>query len=324
MKKKKDIIHNFLKRITFVYKDRFQELLKVISKTSSHEMEIFNLLFEALSLYGEDYMVLKLYDILLTLHLNPSFKVHNIVMKLLDKKKFEGDIKDNLQKSFKNELKNVYNNKDFRKRTFKSKYYGNILTDDIIFFSFDSCLTCQKDIDLESISMNFKAMNRELTWITCPECDNSILPKLTIQFGKEINKNGKMKQNSCKLENIVLFSPFFLKNNYNSAALRTCGVKMDVEDLMLKFNNIFWNSLWYFKLKHLEYDFMLPYEEGLNKEIDDYLDISIGDDENKNDNNNNENKIEIKNEEKVINKFDLSMLKIEKNEISWLYNEYFI
>ena len=307
--------------ITFWYCDekekryRFQELLKVISKTSSHEMEIFNLLFEALSLYGEDYMVLKLYDILLTLHLNPSFKVHNIVMKLLDKKKFEGDIKDNLQKSFKNELKNVYDNKDFRKRTFKSKYYGNILTDDIIFFAFDSCLTCQKDIDLESISMNFKAMNRELTWITCPECDNSILPKLTIQFGKEINKNGKMKQNSCKLENIVLFSPFFLKNNYNSAALRTCGVKMDVEDLMLKFNNIFWNSLWYFKLKHLEYDFMLPYEEGLNKEIDDYLDISIGDDENKNDNNNNENKIEIKNEEKVINKFDLSMLKIEKNEI---------
>ena len=307
--------------ITFWYCDekekryRFQELLKVISKTSSHEMEIFNLLFEALSLYGEDYMVLKLYDILLTLHLNPSFKVHNIVMKLLDKKKFEGDLKDNLQKSFKNELKNVYDNKDFRKRTFKSKYYGNILTDDIIFFAFDSCLTCQKDIDLESISMNFKAMNRELTWITCPECDNSILPKLTIQFGKEINKNGKMKQNSCKLENIVLFSPFFLKNNYNSAALRTCGVKMDVEDLMLKFNNIFWNSLWYFKLKHLEYDFMLPYEEGLNKEIDDYLDISIGDDENKNDNNNNENKIEIKNEEKVINKFDLSMLKIEKNEI---------
>ena len=59
---------------------------------------------------------------------------------------------------------------------------------------------------------------------------------------------------------------------------------------------------------------MLPYEEGLNKEIDDYLDISIGDDENKNDNN-AENKIEIKYEEKVINKFDLSALKIEKNEI---------
>ena len=306
--------------LTFWYCDekekryRFQELLKVLSKTSSHEMEIFNLLFEALSLYGEDYMVLKLYDILLTLHLNPSFKVHSIVMKLLDKKKFEGNIKDNLQQSFQVELKKIYNNNDFRKRTFKSKYYGNILTDDIIFFAFDSCINCQKDIDLESISMNFKEMNRELTWTTCPSCQTPILPKLTIQFGKEINKNGKMKQNSCKLENIVLFSPFFLKDNYNSVALRACGVKMDVEDLMLKYNNIFWNSLWYFKLKHLEYDFMLPYEEGLNKKIDDYLDICIGDDEEKKDNN-NENNPDIKIEEKGVNKFDISALKIEKNEI---------
>ena len=306
--------------ITFWYCDqnekryRFQELLKVLNKTSSHEMEIFNLLFEALSLYGEDYMVLKLYDILLTLHLNPSFKVHNIVMKLLDKKKFEGNIKENLQKSFKDELKNIYNNKNFRKRTFKSKYYGNIVTDEIMFYAFDSCINCQQDIDLESISMNFKEMNRELSWTQCPNCQASILPKLTVQFGKETNKNGKMKQNSCKLDNVVLFSPFFLKDNYNSVALRAVGVKMDVEDLMLKYNNIFWNSLWYFKLKHLEYDFMLPYEEGINKEIDDYLDISIGDDEDKKDNN-IEIKPEIKNEEKIINKFDLSALKIEKNEI---------
>ena len=303
--------------ITFWYCDqkekryRFQELLKVLGKTSSHEMEIFNLLFEALSLYGEDYMVLKLYDILLTLHLNPSFKVHNIVMKLLDKKKFEGNIKDNLQNAFKDELKEKYTNKDFRKRTFKSKYYGNILTDDIMFYSFDSCINCQQDIDLEIISMNFKAMDRELQWTKCPKCTTPILPKLTVQFGKEINKNGKMKQNSCKLDNIVLFSPFFLKDNYNSVALRACGVNLDVEDLMLKYNNIFWNSLWYFKLKHLEYDFMLPYEEGINKEIDDYLDISIGDDE--------ENKIndknEIKKEEKSINKFDLTKLKSERIEI---------
>ena len=303
--------------ITFWYCDqkekryRFQELLKVLGKTSSHEMEIFNLLFEALSLYGEDYMVLKLYDILLTLHLNPSFKVHNIVMKLLDKKKFEGNIKDNLQNAFKDELKEKYTNKDFRKRTFKSKYYGNILTDDIMFYSFDSCINCQQDIDLEIISMNFKAMDRELQWTKCPKCTTPILPKLTVQFGKEINKNGKMKQNSCKLDNIVLFSPFFLKDNYNSVALRACGVNLDVEDLMLKYNNIFWNSLWYFKLKHLEYDFMLPYEEGINKEIDDYLDISIGDDE--------ENKIndknEIKKEEKPINKFDLTKLKSERIEI---------
>ena len=299
--------------ITFWYCDekekryRFQELLKVLNKTSSHEMEIFNLLFETLSIYGEDYMVLKLYDILLTLHLNPSFKVHNIVMKLLDKKKFEGSIKDNLQNAFKEELKNIYDNKGFRNRTFKSKYYGNILSDEIMFFAFDSCINCQRDLDLETISMNFKDMSRELTWTKCPGCGNQILPKISVQFGKEINKTGKMKQNSCKLDSIVLFSPFFLKDSYNSVALRACGVKLDVEDLMLKYSNIFWNSLWYFKLKHLEYDFMLPYEEEIEKKVDDYLDISFGDED--------QNKIKNYNKEKYVRNFNIECFKPDKLEI---------
>ena len=302
--------------ITFWYCDqkerryRFQELLKVLNKTSSHEMEIFNLLFETLSIYGEDYMVLKLYDILLTLHLNPSFKVHNIVMKLLDKKKLEGKIRENLQNAFKDELKNDYRKEGFRNRTFKSKYYGNILTEDIIFFAFDGCMDidCQKEIiDLEYASMNFKAMDRELTWTKCPKCGTPILPKLSVQFGKEINKIGKMKENTCKLDSVVLFSPLDLKNNYNSVALRAYGVKLDVEDLLLKYNNIFWNSLWYFKLKHLEYDFMLPYEEGLEKEVDDYLDISIGDDE--------EKEIKKYNKEKYVRNFEVDSFKPDKFEI---------
>ena len=278
-------------------------------------MEIFNLLFDALSLYGEDYMVLKLYDILLNLHLNPSFKVHNIVMKLLDKKKIEGNIKENLQNAFKDELKNEYKKKGFRKRTFKSKYYGNILTEDIIIFAFDSCINCQTEIDLESTSMNFKEMYRELFWYKCPnpKCESQktndfILPKLSVQFGKEINKNGKMRQNTCKLDSVVLFSPFFLKDeNYNSVAMRKCGVKLNVEDLMLKYKNIFWNSLWYFKLMKLEYDFMLPYEEEIEKKIDDYLDISIGDDEEKKE----ENKIDVKYERN----FDINLLKPDKFEV---------
>ena len=299
--------------ITFWYCDdiekryRFQELLKVLNKTSSHEMEIFNLLFETLSIYGEDYMVLKLYDILLTLHLNPSFKVHNIVMKLLDKKKFEGNIKDNLQNAFKDELKDVYTNKGFRNRTLKSKYYGNILSNNIIFFAFDSCINCQTDIDLEQVSMNFKEMDRELTWTKCPNCSNPILPKISVKFGEELNKTGKMKENTCKLDSVVLFSPFFLKDNYNSVALRAYGVKLDVEDLMLKYNNIFWNSLWYFKLKHLEYDFMLPYEEEIEKKVDDYLDISIGDDDEK------EKKIYDK--KKYIRNFNVDVFKPDKFEV---------
>jgi hypothetical protein len=65
---------------------RFQQLLGVLDKIRNHEMETFNLLFECLSKYGEDMMILKLYERLLNYRLNPSFSICSIVMRLIDKK----------------------------------------------------------------------------------------------------------------------------------------------------------------------------------------------------------------------------------------------
>ena len=36
-------------------------------------------------------------------------------------------------------------------------------------------------------------------------------------------------------------------------------MKIDVDKFMLNYSTIFWDSLWYFKLNNLEYDFMQPY-----------------------------------------------------------------
>ena len=241
---------------------RFQELIRVIELSSCYEMEIFNLLFETLSVYGKDYMVLKLYDVLIKRKLNPSFKAHNIVLKLIENKKVEGNFSDNLKKIIEKEEKNTYTKKNFSRRTFRSKYYPNILTEHIKFFAFDSCMFCQRDINLELISKNFKEMNRDLIWTKCPnpQCGQPLLPKLTIQFGEEINKNGEMKKNTSNYENIILFSPYILKNNYNTSfSFSKIGIKLDVDAFMIKYSNIFWDSLWYFKLNDLEYDFMLPY-----------------------------------------------------------------
>ena len=259
--------------MTFWYCDEqekrywFQELLKIIEKTTSHDMEIYNLLFETLSINGKENMVLDLYNILLKLHLNPSFKVHNIVMKILDKKK--NKIDKNMNKSLLNNIKKEsepkYTNKNFRKRTFKSKYYGNILSDNIMIYAFDTCINCQENINLETASLNCKEMSRELMWAKC-SCGEYILPKITVQYGTEINKSGKIKLNTSKIDCVVLFSPYFLKVNYHSL-IRNFGIKLDVEELMLKYNVIFWNSVWYFKLYNLEYDFMLPYQQYLDKMI---------------------------------------------------------
>ena len=69
-----------------------------------------------------------------------------------------------------------------------------------------------------------------------------------------------MKKNTSNYENIILFSPYILKNNYNTSfSFSKIGIKLDVDAFMIKYSNIFWDSLWYFKLNDLEYDFMLPY-----------------------------------------------------------------
>ena len=268
--------------LTFWYNEEnekrywFQELVRIIEVSSCYEMEIFNLLFEALNKYGKETMVLKLYDILLKKKLNPSFKVHNIVMKIMENKKTSGKMNDNLKKIIKKDENNKYVKVNFKKRTFRSKYYSNILTENINFYGFDTCIVCQKDINLEIMSKDLKNMNRDLTWTNCPnpECKSPILPKLTVQFGEEINKNGDMKTNTCNYDTVVLFSPYILKNNYNTSFSRNVGVKLDVHDLMMKYSPIFWNSLWYFKINGLEYDFMQPYYYRL-QEIKPYRELKV-------------------------------------------------
>lgn len=64
----------------------FQQLLKVLDKVRNHEIETFNLLFESVSKYGEDYMIIKLYERLLNYRLNPSYHICSTVVKLIDRK----------------------------------------------------------------------------------------------------------------------------------------------------------------------------------------------------------------------------------------------
>ena len=242
-------------------KYRFQELLAVLEKSHCYEMEIFNLLFEAISAHGMDYMVLKLYDLILKQHLNPSYKVHSIVMKIIEKQNVEGNFNEKLQTFIGSEMNTKYTKTDFKNRVFRTKYYKDIMTEEIIFYGFDCCTKCNKDINLEYISKDYNNMGRELQWTKCPRCNEKILPKLSFQFGKDLNKSGDMRINTCYYDSAILYSPFTLKNNYKSTILKNYNIKLDVESLMKNYKDIFWNSLWYFKLNNLEYDFMLPYEQ---------------------------------------------------------------
>ena len=306
--------------LTFWYNEEkeknywFQELLRIIELSSCYEMEIFNLLFEALNKYGKEEMVLKLYDILLKKHLNPSFQIHSIAMKIIEKNKDTNktrNMNDYLKKLLsKTEGYQKAVKYNFSRRTFRSRYYPNIYTENIKFFAFDTCIICQQIINLELISLNLKEMNRDLSWTFCPKCKETLLPKLTVQFGEEINRNGDMKENTSNFDTVVLFSPYILKNNYSTIFGKNIGVKLDVHDLMMKYPSIFWNSLWYFKINGLEYDFMQPYYYDL-KEIKTKNTISwveMG-------KSNNDEESDDSDEDEKPKRFDMSKLKITSNRM---------
>ena len=77
--------------------------------------------------------------------------------------------------------------------------------------------------------------------------------KLAKRLGIKLNKRGKT--NTSSSEKLVLYSPFYLKSNYNLALTNDSKI-LDVENFRSIYTALYWNSIWYFKLKDLNYNFM--------------------------------------------------------------------
>jgi hypothetical protein len=73
--------------------------------------------------------------------------------------------------------------------------------------------------------------------------------------------------NTSLNEEIVLYSPAFLKHNYHVGLIKEYHLKLDVCQFRLKFNPLFWNSIWFFAIEELAYDFFVPYEEEVDSLI---------------------------------------------------------
>lgn len=128
-------------------------------------------------------------------------------------------------------------------------------------------MECQTNINLDKLSRDFDNMRRDILWASCPFCGSFLLPKIGVRLGREINHFNKLKFNTSSYEAVVLYSPFFLKYNYNNGLLKEFKFKLDVNNFKMRFNAIFWDSIWYFKIKELDYEFMLPYEFNLKLDL---------------------------------------------------------
>jgi len=160
-------------------------------------------------------------------------------------------------------------------RSIKSKYDESEISNQYSFLDFYPCVECQMPIDLYSICRNFKDMNKDLEWALCSNCNTKILPKLRIKYlDKQQDIDCKpvfnIRKGSCSSlnsdhyncdESEVLYSPFHLKYNFYNSSFIENRLKLDIDYFKIKFNALFWNSVWYFKIKELPYDFISPYSE---------------------------------------------------------------
>ena len=259
---------------TFYYHDkqeqkyRFYQMLHILEKINQHEMGVINNLFKVLvkNQMDEDLLLL-LYEKMLLYQLIPSNFIFRTIRNLISNKKNKLKLKTfniskylkSIEETIKKDIEESINSrKNFRKRTIRTIYDTQILDQKVTFLMEEKC-ECGEEINL--LKLNFKEMNDDLLWAKCPNCKCKFLPKLKVVFGTENNKNNRLVSTTSIVDSVVLYSPKTLiynmfdttKNNYN----------INVEEFKSDYNPLFWNIIWYFKMKKLPFDFILPYEDNI-------------------------------------------------------------
>ena len=253
---------------------RFNQMLDVLDKVKHHEMNILNMLFDALNKSTENEMILKLYRKLLELNINPSSFIYNIISGVLDKaqmrqlkdKKKSSEMKLSSNSFFK--FKD-YNIKDNRKRTFLSVEDYLEINTKLKFFSEFYCIECGEKINLLNICKTFDDVKNDILWIPCTSCREYNLPKIKVRFGTEMLREKQIKTSTS--DEIVVHSPYNLKINIKDAVMNNYGTKLNVLDFKMQFKPLFWNFIWYCKIHDLDYTILLPYL----KDIEEYQRINF-------------------------------------------------
>ena len=260
---------------TFWYMDdnerkyRFDQILDMIDKVIHHDLNIFNLLFDSLNKNKEHEMILRLYQKLLQLKINPSTFIYNIISNILDKEQIKKIIEIMKKKDEQVFLSNssfckinTVKKINIRKRTFLSINDKLNYKNKLKFYTDYFCINCGSKINLYEISKNFEGVKNDILWVPCV-CKEFNLPKIKVKYGEDLLKNNNYK--TFSLDEIVLHSPYNLKINIQNAVMNHYNGKLNVYDFKEKFNALFWNFIWYCIVHKLDYNVILPYSDDLEK-----------------------------------------------------------
>ena len=259
--------------MTFYYnqttekKIRFYEMLENLNKFSFKDNIIYSILFNCLYKYGTEYMLIKFYNMI-----NHNYIHYSFLTSKLERKTF--------QKSFTKKLsiatsdityyKAIDNDKLFElneemEKKLKKRTFG-FENEEICFQNKLICTLCQTEFDLTLISMRFESLNKKFITCPCPKCN------------KEINPEIKVKYDNYKIDKFQLFSPWYIYNYYCPKLLDENGLKLNLNKFRKEYKHLFWNCIWYFTVKGLNYDFLLEYKEKyVLKKKDSLINCNIGD-----------------------------------------------
>ena len=248
---------------------RFDQALDILDKVIHHEINIFNLMFDVLNQQNEQEMIIKLYQKMLLLKINPNTNIHNIISNildsdqiklLLDKMKSDGNI---ISLKFNKKYTTRFKTRTFLNLEDKPSLVNERLKFDTVF----SCIDCMEEINLYKLCKDFEGIKNDVLWAPCINGHYN-LPKLKISFGTEIFPFNIIKNpnnSTSTLNDIVLHSPYNLKINIKNAMKNKYGTKLDVNKFKSDFCALFWNFVWYCKIYGLDYSILLPYKDRIEQ-----------------------------------------------------------
>ena len=242
---------------------RFDQMLDVLDKVIHHEMNILNLMFDVLNKHGEPSMLLKLYQKLLQLKINPSTFIYDIMSSVLDKKQIKNLLDEMKKNPSKQQLKFKDSNpKNNRERTFLSINDNLPLETKPRFYYDYSCIYCTEKINIYLTCKNFEGIRNDIIWVKCNKCGEYNLPKIIVKFGLDFITT---PSKSTSIEDFVVHSPYNLKINIKNAVVSRYGMDISVSNFKSQSQAIFWNFIWYSVIHNLDYNILLPYSKTLEQ-----------------------------------------------------------
>ena len=263
---------------------RINKIYDLLDKIDYKEEDVFTFIFLAISKYGNDDELIKFYEYLLKIEGFRNYTIYSILCdkltkifnaKYLQKTKSQSIrvtllMRESAMNDSNPEIKKIINDEKyiFRRRSFfpgVNKDNNNNSDDEDEKIQFETEISCDKCGNLFQIDFSNLVGSEisEKLEIKCNLCGS-------------INNNGKIKLNviipknhdDIKIDNFELYSAKKLLKQSKEFILPLIDYKIDIENFRKKYKHLFYNYIFYFSIKNLSFDFLIPYANSKNVEID--------------------------------------------------------